>query len=1679
MEFVSGSLAWFPCDDDEVVIPVTVTSTIKAGNAGEIKRVEDNSRLKLSGNETKQLLVMHRESLNDFEDMVNMQDLNDYSVLHNLRTRYADDNIYTHVGDILVAINPFKELPLYSPNVTEKYIRDARRQPPHVFSVAKRALEGFPNSQSCIVSGESGSGKTETTKIFMEFLSLSYYKNSDGENKIQTQILKSSPILESFGNAKTTRNNNSSRFGKWMEIYLTRSGQIDGACISSYLLEKSRVVTLGPGERNYHIFYQLCAAYPLDESLEAVNLRPASGFQYLKLGNCLEIDHVSDYVEWQSTRDALRAFTSASEYQQIVCVLSIVLHLGNVELTELTLDSSCMKSDEAAAIVEELMQIESLEEALTKRILVVGNESTYANNSVAQAKSARDSLAKHMYLKLFDWIIAKINKQLGDKKPVQGMIGILDIFGFESFTTNSLEQLCINYCNEVLQGHFNNYIFNMERDIYNREGIDLKDVHFQDNRSVIEAIEEGIFCTIEEQIKLVNRAPDSHVLVHILKHSSTCISSVMKRKNECFLFRHYAGPVQYDIKGFLGKSKNIVQLSLSKLGSSSKNKLVRQLFQQQESKSSSKTIGLQFKNQLQKLMKTLEGTTPHFIRCLKPNNNKESDHFNSRVVLTQLQYAGMMEVCKIRKMGYPCRVPFKQFISKYSVLAGHETNPKKLCKLLDKKSLLSDFQIGKTMVFLKSEFELEFARETFLSRHVIRIQSLIRKVLAMSRLSRWFNLKDELCNKNHSVDILHSLLLRTGELPYGGKHLKWVQEVHEEVKYHVKQLEILQLLQMAVETHDLARLKAGLEKAKEFDRSHLVQEAEDMVALLEERKSIHRGLDSAVDMQVEDIEELLKRASRVGMANDERVTLTKKLFKHKKKQQKVILRLKMAVSDNDLESMQKQANKLVQLGMPNHPLVVKAEQLVRVERQITKERETRSRDVLARLKEAQSLGDLQTLELLQLEMEELGLHDHDIAVSAMYLLDELQQQQKVLEEIEMETRALEIHQDPSILLALLKQHSDLSNMAVVMEASKLAKHIQARNDGLEEIVSAVQATRELNSIDAKPLVNAALLVASQLVVNNSEVVILVEWLAQVMAKETVLNRQEYRFRKMVNQETLKLASKDELEEITLTRLSQFSSEQHSILLERAANDSIYDLNLFFKLRSDEDFVRYVESDSDKEKYARLKLWSSSDIIVHSLTTSVKDKSLAFKLNKAILQFCGDIPASYTVSLAQFVLLKGLEQHDVLADEIYMQLCRHTYANPNKTSLDRCWRLMCLATVTFPCSPHLAPFLANYLIRQSYLGKHYAQFCLLQLDRTLQRGPSKFRPALEDIEAYVLRPPIVAPIAAPDGTIRLYPITPDLQVRHVLHIVGNGSADDGIFVAPAIRPPNGSKMNDYKKRLQKFYQHYNPSKMQQVPMFLDHWKNREEELMQKLVQHYGPEPEEHSPSNGKKQKRTFFKKTKMQELKMIPWPLPSWVYLGDISLRLSTSMEFQCKRSMIQQSLLDQPDKQLCMQLVQSIREGSMWVKKEAQAIELASVAYACAKRIGMTHISSPQQCLSPYWAGQLDLTELTVKEPKTFSKLSLALVEKCINYSPVASRCVFKAVVPNALAVGFDGLTLLAIDGDDESTLKSLETFSFKSFPKCGATDEFFWLILNDQKKIFNTSQSWEILDLANKWRDF
>ncbi|XP_062948873.1 unconventional myosin-VIIa isoform X3 [Cynocephalus volans] len=735
---------------------VPIGAVVKLCDSGQIQVVDDEGNEHwISPQNATHIKPMHPTSVHGVEDMIRLGDLNEAGILRNLLIRYRDHLIYTYTGSILVAVNPYQLLSIYSPEHIRQYTnKKIGEMPPHIFAIADNCyfnMKRNSRDQCCIISGESGAGKTESTKLILQFLAAI----SGQHSWIEQQVLEATPILEAFGNAKTIRNDNSSRFGKYIDIHFNKRGAIEGARIEQYLLEKSRVCRQAPDERNYHVFYCMLEGMSEDQK-KKLGLGQATDYNYLAMGNCITCEGRVDSQEYANIRSAMKVlmFTDTENWE-ISKLLAAILHLGNLQYEARTfenLDACEVLLSPSLATAASLLEVNppDLMSCLTSRTLITRGETVSTPLSREQALDVRDAFVKGIYGRLFVWIVDKINAAIykppsQEVKTSRRSIGLLDIFGFENFAVNSFEQLCINFANEHLQQFFVRHVFKLEQEEYDLESIDWLHIEFTDNQDALDMIANkpmNIISLIDEESKFP-KGTDTTMLHKLNSQHKLNVNYIPPKNNHetQFGINHFAGIVYYETQGFLEKNRDTLHGDIIQLVHSSRNKFIKQIFQADvamgaETRKRSPTLSSQFKRSLELLMRTLGACQPFFVRCIKPNEFKKPMLFDRHLCVRQLRYSGMMETIRIRRAGYPIRYSFVEFVERYRVLlpgvkpAYKQDNLRGTCQRMAEAVLGThdDWQIGKTKIFLKDHHDmlLEVERDKAITDRVILLQKVIR-----------------------------------------------------------------------------------------------------------------------------------------------------------------------------------------------------------------------------------------------------------------------------------------------------------------------------------------------------------------------------------------------------------------------------------------------------------------------------------------------------------------------------------------------------------------------------------------------------------------------------------------------------------------------------------------------------------------------------------------------------------------------------------------------------------------------------------------------------------------------------------------------------------------------------------------------------------------------------------------
>ncbi|XP_027514620.1 myosin-IIIa isoform X5 [Corapipo altera] len=751
------------------------------------------------GNYSKSLVSSQEE----VDDLATLEVLDENTVTEQLQKGYAKDQIYTYVGDILIAVNPFRNIDIYSSQHSKLYIGAKRTaNPPHIFAVADIGYQSMVtyNSDQCIViSGESGAGKTQSAHLLVQQLTVLGKANN---RTLQEKILQVNNLVEAFGNAGTIINDNSSRFGKYLEMKFTCGGTVVGAQISEYLLEKSRVVHQAVGEKNFHIFYYIYAGLAEKKKLAHYKLPEYRPPRYLQNDHFRIVQDFMNNSFYKSQFELIEqcfkviGFT-LEELGSVYSVLAAILNVGNIEFSAVVSEHMIDKSNISNPVALEncasllCIQADELQEALTSHCVVTRGETIIRPNTVEKATDVRDAMAKALYGRLFSWIVNRINTLLKPDKHLSenddGLnIGILDIFGFENFKKNSFEQLCINIANEQIQFYFNQHVFAWEQNEYLYEGVDARVIEYEDNRPLLDMFLQkpmGLLSLLDEE----SRFPQATDQTLVEKFEDNLKSKYFwrpKRVDLTFGIYHYAGKVLYNASGFLAKNRDTLPADIVLLLRSSENNLTRQLVTHPLTKTGNlahtkskttisyqmwtsqktishtkneagdtghhprettsmktQTVASYFRYSLMDLLSKMVVGQPHFVRCIKPNNDRQANKFDKEKVLVQLRYTGILETARIRRQGYSHRILFANFIKRYYLIC-YKTNDDppvspETCAAILEKARLDNWVLGKTKVFLKYYHveQLNLMRKETVDM-IILIQAYVRGWLGSRRYKK-------------------------------------------------------------------------------------------------------------------------------------------------------------------------------------------------------------------------------------------------------------------------------------------------------------------------------------------------------------------------------------------------------------------------------------------------------------------------------------------------------------------------------------------------------------------------------------------------------------------------------------------------------------------------------------------------------------------------------------------------------------------------------------------------------------------------------------------------------------------------------------------------------------------------------------------------------------------------------
>ncbi|KRX99148.1 Unconventional myosin-Va [Trichinella pseudospiralis] len=748
--YSKGTSVWI-ADDKEIWI---------SGNIIENSTTADGhflTEVKLKFSKKSELpLLRNPEFLLDSNDLTSLSYIQEPDILYALKNRFERECIYTYFGIVLVAVNPYKDVSLYDKSIYNLYRNgNVRQLDPHIFGISEEALSSLDQqkkNQSIIISGESGAGKTVSANHVFRYLT----QACTHRQAIDSLIIASNSLIEAFGNAKTVQNDNSSRFGKFIRIFFDDRLNASGAQLETYLLEKSRISFQGKCERNYHIFYQMSTARESSPLLKGFNMKHDGSYKYLCSNEDACMLTANDSKNFEETINSFKILGFGDdEIRDIFAVLIGILHFGNLSFSGEMNNKKAVRKNSANDLSRccELLGLneEDLAQKFTYQQLAIRREVVHRQLNSADADALKDGICKYIYESLFRWIIKKINDRLSEKSLLEmNFIGVLDIYGFEVFPTNSFEQLCINFANELLQQQFYKYVFKLEQEEYVKENICWSFIDFPDNQACLLLFEArlGIFSLLDQECQLLRPSDDN--FYNELKNSKQCQESCSFKlpaiASDEFLVVHYAGTVKYCVRDFVKKNLDTVNESFDEVLRNSRNCFLVQLlqagFRPQLQKSSKRTVGSQFRKSLSTLMDTLNSTNPHYVRCIKPNDEKLPFTFNNARSIQQITACSLLETLKISAAGYPTRWKYESFFDRYFLLLTLKERNAQSTTLSDKCRQICErflnngsFEFGSTKIFFRSGqiAFLEQERHSKLNKSALVIQNCIRNFIATRR----------------------------------------------------------------------------------------------------------------------------------------------------------------------------------------------------------------------------------------------------------------------------------------------------------------------------------------------------------------------------------------------------------------------------------------------------------------------------------------------------------------------------------------------------------------------------------------------------------------------------------------------------------------------------------------------------------------------------------------------------------------------------------------------------------------------------------------------------------------------------------------------------------------------------------------------------------------------------------
>nr|CAI5869303.1 unnamed protein product [Callosobruchus analis] len=1038
------------------------------------------------------------------EDMSNLTYLNDASVLHNLKQRYYAKLIYTYSGLFCVAINPYKRFPVYT-NRCAKLYRGKRRNevPPHIFAISDGAYVNMltnHENQSMLITGESGAGKTENTKKVIAYFATVGASTKKGETEkkanLEDQVVQTNPVLEAFGNAKTVRNDNSSRFGKFIRIHFGPTGKLAGADIETYLLEKARVISQQTLERSYHIFYQLMSGAVPGVKEACLLSNDIYDYHSVSQGK-ITIPNVDDAEEFRLTNEAfdILGFTP-EEKENVYKITAAVMHMGTMKFKQRGREEQAEPDGtEEGERVGKLLGVEAvgLYTAFVKPRIKVGNEFVTQGRNVAQVNYSVGAMSKAVFDRLFKFLVKKCNETLDTKQKRQHFIGVLDIAGFEIFDYNGFEQLCINFTNEKLQQFFNHHMFVLEQEEYKVEGIDWTFIDFgMDLAACIELIEKpmGILSILEEESmfpKATDKTFEEKLNTNHLGKSPNFQKPKPPKPGQQpahFTLGHYAGNVPYNITGWLEKNKDPLNDTVVDLFKKGTNALVQEIFADHPGQSGAATaekgrgkkgggfatVSSAYKEQLNNLMTTLRSTQPHFVRCIIPNELKQPGVIDSHLVMHQLTCNGVLEGIRICRKGFPNRMVYPDFKLRYMILApatmAKEKDPKEAArKCLEEIGLDPDsYRVGHTKVFFRAGVlgQMEELRDERLGKIVTWMQSWARGYLSRKEFKKLQEqrLALQVCQRN----LRKYLKLRTW--PW----YKLWQKVRPLLNVTRIEDEIAKLEEKAQKAQEAFEREAKAKKELEGLYAKLLAEKTELLNSLEgEKGSLSEVSERANKLQAQknDLESQLQETQdRLNQEEDAR----NQLMQQKKKLEQELSGLKKDMEDMELSLQKAEADKATkdhQIRNLNDEIAHQDELINKLnkEKKLSGENNQKvSEELQAAEDKVNHLNKVkakleQTLDELEDSLEREKKLRADVEKSKRKVEGDLKLTQEAVADLERNKKELEqtIQRKDKEISSLSAKLED--EQSVVGKQQKQVKELQARIEELEEEVEAERQAR--------------------------------------------------------------------------------------------------------------------------------------------------------------------------------------------------------------------------------------------------------------------------------------------------------------------------------------------------------------------------------------------------------------------------------------------------------------------------------------------------------------------------------------------------------------------------------------------------------------------------------------------